>query len=64
MVYAHVNDKVKAFLQPFVESGQVVSPEDIKALFEKLRGDAMLSRMLLAVRRQPKRRGWRWRWRR
>ncbi|OCL11515.1 hypothetical protein AOQ84DRAFT_430334 [Glonium stellatum] len=40
MVYAHLKDKVKAFLQPFAESGQVVGAEDIKAYFEKLRGDA------------------------
>ncbi|KAF2200791.1 hypothetical protein GQ43DRAFT_417229 [Delitschia confertaspora ATCC 74209] len=39
MVYAHLKDKVKAFLQPFAESGQVVGAEDIKAYFEKLRGD-------------------------
>lgn len=39
MVYAHLKDKVKAFLQPFAESGQAVGAEDIKAYFEKLRGD-------------------------
>ena len=39
MVYNHLRDKVKAFLQPFAESGQAVGAEDIKAYFEKLRGD-------------------------
>ena len=39
MVYNHLKDKVKTFLQPFAESGQAVSAEDIKAYFEKLRGD-------------------------
>ena len=40
MVYNHLKDKVKSFLQPFAESGQVVGADDIKAYFEKLRGDA------------------------
>ena len=39
MVYNHLRDKVKEFLKPFAESGQPVSAEDIKAYFEKLRGD-------------------------
>lgn len=39
MVYNHLKDKVKDFLQPFAESGQAVGAEDIKAYFEKLRGD-------------------------
>lgn len=39
MVYNHLKDKVKSFLQPFAESGQAVGAEDIKAYFEKLRGD-------------------------
>jgi E3 ubiquitin-protein ligase UBR7 len=39
MAYNHVKDKVKAFLQPFAESGQAVGAEDIKAYFAKLRGD-------------------------
>ncbi|GAB7357109.1 hypothetical protein MBLNU459_g7913t1 [Dothideomycetes sp. NU459] len=39
MVYNQLRDKVKAFLQPFAESGQAVGAEDIKAYFEKLRGD-------------------------
>ncbi|KAK2741117.1 hypothetical protein FQN57_005718 [Myotisia sp. PD_48] len=39
MVYNHLRDKVKQFLQPFAESGQAVGAEDIKAYFEKLRGD-------------------------
>jgi E3 ubiquitin-protein ligase UBR7 len=39
MVYNHLRDKVKAFLQPFAESGQPVGAEDIKKYFEKLRGD-------------------------
>lgn len=39
MVYNQLRDKVKTFLQPFAESGQAVGAEDIKAYFEKLRGD-------------------------
>ncbi|KAL2378110.1 hypothetical protein RJZ90_006251 [Blastomyces dermatitidis] len=39
MVYNHLKDKVKAFLKPFAESGQAVGAEDIKAYFERLRGD-------------------------
>ena len=39
MVYNHLKDKVKSFLQPFAESGKAVGAEDIKAYFEKLRGD-------------------------
>lgn len=39
MAYNHVKDKVKAFLQPFAESGQAVGAEDIKAYFAQLRGD-------------------------
>ena len=39
MAYNHLRDKVKTFLQPFAESGQAVSAEDVKAYFEKLRGD-------------------------
>lgn len=39
MAYAHLKDGLKAFLQPFAESGQAVGAEDIKAYFEKLRGD-------------------------
>ncbi len=40
MAYAHLKDKVSAFLKPFAESGQAVGAEDVKAYFEKLRGDA------------------------
>lgn len=40
MVYAHLKDKVKSFLQPFAESGRAVGAEDIKAYFETLRGDS------------------------
>ncbi|KAL4783197.1 putative zinc finger in N-recognin-domain-containing protein [Aspergillus varians] len=39
MVYNHLRDKVKAFLKPFAESGTAVGADDIKAYFEKLRGD-------------------------
>ena len=39
MVYNHLKDKVKEFLKPYAESGKVVSAEDIKSYFEKLRGD-------------------------
>ncbi|KAI9680701.1 MAG: hypothetical protein M1817_004141 [Caeruleum heppii] len=40
MVYNHLKDKVKTFLQPFAENGKAVSAEDIKEYFEKLRGDS------------------------
>ena len=40
MVYNHLKDKVKSFLQPFAETGQPVGAEDVKKYFEKLRGDA------------------------
>ena len=39
MVYNHLKDKVKEFLKPYAESGKPVGAEDIKAYFEKLRGD-------------------------
>ncbi|KAJ5135048.1 uncharacterized protein N7515_004326 [Penicillium bovifimosum] len=39
MAYNHLRDKLKSFLQPFAESGQAVSAEDVKGYFEKLRGD-------------------------
>lgn len=39
MAYNHLKDKVKAFLKPYAESGEAVGAEDIKAYFEKLRGD-------------------------
>lgn len=39
MAYNHLRDKVKAFLQPFAESGQAVGAEDVKAYFARLRGD-------------------------
>ena len=39
MVYNNLKDKVKSFLQPFADSGRTVGAEDIKAYFEKLRGD-------------------------
>lgn len=39
LVYNHLKDKVKEFLKPFAESGTPVGAEDIKAYFEKLRGD-------------------------
>jgi E3 ubiquitin-protein ligase UBR7 len=44
MVYNQLRDKVKAFLRPYAESGQAVSAEDIKAYFEKLRGDELAIR--------------------
>ena len=40
MVYNHLKDKVKEFLKPYAESGQAVGADDIKAYFEKMRGDA------------------------
>jgi E3 ubiquitin-protein ligase UBR7 len=39
MAYAHLKDSLKSFLQPFAENKQAVGAEDIKAYFEKLRGD-------------------------
>jgi E3 ubiquitin-protein ligase UBR7 len=39
MAYNHLRDKLKVFLQPFADSGQAVSAEDIKGYFEALRGD-------------------------
>jgi E3 ubiquitin-protein ligase UBR7 len=39
MVYNHLKDKVKDFLKPYAESGKAVGADDIKAYFEKLRGD-------------------------
>ncbi|KAF2402614.1 hypothetical protein EJ06DRAFT_580828 [Trichodelitschia bisporula] len=40
MVYNHLKDQVKNFLKPFADSGKAVGAEDIKAYFEKLRGDS------------------------
>jgi E3 ubiquitin-protein ligase UBR7 len=40
MAYAHLKDKISAFLKPFAESGEAVGAEDVKKYFEKLRGDA------------------------
>lgn len=40
MAYAHLKDKISAFLKPFAESGEAVGAEDVKQYFEKLRGDA------------------------
>ena len=40
MVYNHLKEKVKSFLQPFAKEGRAVGAEDIKSYFEKLRGDA------------------------
>jgi E3 ubiquitin-protein ligase UBR7 len=39
MAYNHLRDKVKEFLKPYAESGKVVSAEDVKDYFAKLRGD-------------------------
>ncbi len=39
MVFNELKEKVKSFLRPFAESGEPVGAEDIKAYFEKLRGD-------------------------
>lgn len=44
MAYNHLRDKVKAFLQPFANSGQAVGAEDVKAYFAKLRGDEQAMR--------------------
>jgi E3 ubiquitin-protein ligase UBR7 len=39
MAYASLKDGLQAFFKPFAESGKAVGAEDIKAYFEKLRGD-------------------------
>lgn len=39
MAYNHMKDKLKPFFQQFAESGKVISAEDIKAHFAKMRGD-------------------------
>ena len=39
MAYNHLKEKVKGFLQPFAQSGEAVSAEDVKQYFAKLRGD-------------------------
>ncbi|KAI9889484.1 MAG: hypothetical protein M1814_005267 [Vezdaea aestivalis] len=39
MAYNHLKEKVKTFLKPFAESGEVVGADDVKKYFEKLRGD-------------------------
>jgi E3 ubiquitin-protein ligase UBR7 len=39
MAYNHIKDKVKDFLKPYAESGQAVGAEEIRAYFERLRGD-------------------------
>ena len=48
MVYNHLRDKVKDFLQPFAESGKIVGAEDIKKYFESLRGDAEAMKQMRA----------------
>lgn len=52
MVYNHLREKVKGFLKPFAESGQAVGAEDIKAYFEKLRGDAEGIQAMAAMRKE------------
>lgn len=44
MAYNQMKDKFKEFLNPFAETGQPVSAEDIKAYFAKLRGDEEATR--------------------
>lgn len=39
MVYNRLRDGLKDFLKPFAETGQAVGADDVKAYFEKLRGD-------------------------
>ncbi|KAK4121298.1 hypothetical protein N657DRAFT_623568 [Parathielavia appendiculata] len=39
MAYQHLKDKLMPFFQQFAESKQVISAEDVKAYFAKLRGD-------------------------
>ena len=44
MAYNHVRDKVKDFLKPFAEEGRVVSAEEVRDYFAKLRGDEAVAR--------------------
>ena len=39
MIYNQLRDKVKAFLAPYAQQGIAVGAEDVKAYFERLRGD-------------------------
>ncbi|KAF2857946.1 hypothetical protein K470DRAFT_260299 [Piedraia hortae CBS 480.64] len=39
MAYQHLKDKVKEFLRPYAESGEMVGAEDIREYFAKLRGE-------------------------
>ncbi|PVH99054.1 hypothetical protein DM02DRAFT_529946 [Periconia macrospinosa] len=39
LAYNSLKEGLKGFLKPFAESGQMVGADDIKAYFEKLRGD-------------------------
>ncbi|KAH6627128.1 putative zinc finger in N-recognin-domain-containing protein [Chaetomium sp. MPI-SDFR-AT-0129] len=39
MAYQHLKDKLMPFFQQFAESKQVISAEDVKGYFAKLRGD-------------------------
>ena len=39
MAYNHMKEKVREFLKPFAEGGGVVGAEDVRAYFEKLRGE-------------------------
>lgn len=39
MVYNRLRDGLKDFLKPFAETGQAVGADDVKAYFERLRGD-------------------------
>ena len=39
MAYNHMKEKVREFLKPFAEGGGIVEAEDVRAYFEKLRGE-------------------------
>ncbi|EGS18297.1 uncharacterized protein CTHT_0063210 [Thermochaetoides thermophila DSM 1495] len=45
MAYQHLKDKLMPFFEEFARSGKVVSAEDVKAYFAKLRGDEEKERM-------------------
>ncbi|KAL2118596.1 hypothetical protein VTJ04DRAFT_8256 [Mycothermus thermophilus] len=59
MAYQHLKDKLMPFFQQFAESKQVISAEDVKAYFAKLRGDdeAIREAALRAEREGGKRGG-------
>lgn len=47
MAYQHLRDNLKDFFRPFAERGEAVSADDIKAYFERLRGDNEAARLAI-----------------